>query len=391
MAFNKQTIKDIDIAGKRVLVRVDYNVPLGNNGEILDNLRIKASLPTLNYLLDKGCRLVLMSHLGRPEGKKDLKFSLRNVVTALSKELKKSVEFVDDCLKPTDPNAEISLLENVRFYPEEEANDSDFAAKLAKNGDVYVDDAFGVVHHPGASLVAITKILPSVAGLLLESEITAITTAIDDPDHPFVAVLGGAKISDKIELIDNLMSKVDRLLVGGAMANTFLAAKGLAIGKSKFEPDDIDVAQRIMESAGDKKVEIFLPDIDTVVGSTLTPEEPRRIVYMGAVKPTELILDIGPESLAKFENAIKDAKTIIWNGTLGMTELPQFAVGSQQFALELAARKATIIIGGGDTSGFIHHIGMADKFTLVSTGGGVALELMAGKKLEAVEALPDKA
>lgn len=394
MAFTKQTIEDASVAGKTVLLRADYNVPL-DDGEITDDLRIKSNLPTLKYLLEHGAAVVICSHLGRPEGKVDPSFSLKPVAAHLQKLMNMPVQFVDDCIgaeaqKPRRPG-EIVLLENLRFYPEEELNDTAFAQKLASGKDLYVDDAFGVVHHPAASLVAVTQYLPSVAGYLLQKEVTIITEAMERPAHPFVAVMGGAKISDKIELIEAFLNKVDILLIGGAMANTFFAATDMPIGKSKYDPDDIEEARRLVKLAADKGVKLLLPTKDAVVAPDPDKPEAKQTIDLVGISEDDMILDIGPQSLKEFNQALAGAKTIIWNGTIGVTEVEAFANGSRDLANAIASSGATTIVGGGDTAGFIDEIGMLEDFTHVSTGGGASLELMAGKKLPGVEALLDKA
>jgi phosphoglycerate kinase len=389
MAFSKKTVRDIDLSGKRVLVRVDYNVPVDAHGKVQDDLRIRSGLPTLQYLIERDCRLVLMSHLGRPEGKPDPALSLRDAAGVLSKLLKQPVDFVDDCLKQPPADSRLALLENLRFYPEEEANDRAFAKKLAGNGEVYVDDAFGAVHRANASLAAITEFLPAVAGLLLEHEVDTITDAVEHPKQPLIIVLGGAKIADKIELIDNFLPRAGAFLIGGAMANTFLAAAGRAIGKSKYDADGVSEAKRIVEHARRRGVKILLPEADVVVGQS-SQDAAGAVKPLEALSDSDMILDIGPESLAVFRAETDKAGTVIWNGTLGMTEFAPFAKGSRHFAESLARSKAEVIIGGGDTAGFIDQIGMLDKFTHVSTGGGASLELMAGKTLPGVAALLDK-
>lgn len=397
MAFGKKTVRDIDARGKTVLVSVDYNVPGDETGAVTDDLRVKASLPTLRYLLEHGCALVLISHRGRPEGKVVPELSLQPVAPILQKLLGRAVRFVGDCVGEEAQSAkeslqpgEVLLLENTRFHEGEEANDDGFAKALAEHCDLFVQDAFGNAHREHASTSAVTRHLPSVAGLLLEREADTITEALEHPARPFVAVLGGAKIADKIDLIDSFLAKVDRLLIGGAMANTFFAAQGISIGRSRYDEDDLDEARRILEHAKKKGVELVFPDQDAVVAKSIETPETKRVVRLSDIVDDEMILDIGPKSLEVFAAKLEGAKAIIWNGTLGITEEPAFIEGSKTLANLIANSSASSIVCGGDTTGFIDQIGMAGKFTHVSTGGGASLELMAGEKLPAIEALQNK-
>lgn len=404
MAFFKRTIKDVPIDHKTVLVRADYNVPLNKKGEISDDLRIRASIPTLEYLLKHHAKVVVMSHLGRPEGR-DKSQSLEPVAAHLSELLGKEVIFVEDCIgdkvvqavKKAPANAVI-LLENLRYYKEEEANDEKFAEKIAKSTGAryFVQDGFGVVHRAHASTDAITHFIPGVAGLLLEREYVTITSAMEHPKRPLVAVMGGAKISDKITVIERLVGVADRIVIGGAMANTFLKYKGYHVGASKVEDGQEPVLDGIYSAAHDKSEGyaddfIMLP-ADVAVAKEVSERATRRNVGIGEVAGDDIILDIGQKAIDNMVNAIQGAQTVIWNGTLGYAEFPEFAHGSARLALELASKpEITSIIGGGDTADFVLKWdgNGGESFTHVSTGGGASLELMAGKKLPGVESLLD--
>ena len=404
MAFFKRTIKDVPIDHKTVLVRADYNVPLNKQGKISDDLRIRASLPTLEYLHKHHCKVVITSHLGRPEGR-DASQSLEQVGERLSELLGKKVIFVEDCIGDKvvqavkkAPKDAIILLENLRYYTEEEANDEQFAKNIAKStgAQYFVQDGFGVVHRAHASTDAITHFVPGVAGLLLEREYVTITGAMEHPKRPLVAVMGGAKVSDKITVIERLVEVADRIIIGGAMANTFLKYKGFRVGASKVEEGQEAVLDGIYSAAHDKSHGhandfITLPS-DIAVADEISETAVRRNVPIGEVADSDIILDIGDQSIETVAGAVKEAKTVIWNGTLGYAELPEFAHGSARLALELASNKEiTSIIGGGDTADFVlKWDGNGGKsFTHVSTGGGASLELMAGKKLPGVESLLD--
>lgn len=403
MAFSKQTVHDVPLEHKTVLVRADYNVPLTDDGTISDDLRIRASLPTLEYLLDQGCKVVIMSHLGRPDGKRNEAFSLEPVAERLSELLKTPVQFVDDCIGDKVAQAvkklqtgQVLLLENVRFYAEEEANDLHFAKKIAAavRARYFVQDGFGVVHRAHASTDAIAQCIPGVAGLLLEREVTTISHAMKAPERPLVAVLGGAKVSDKIKVIEAFVQKADRILIGGAMANTFLRYKGLSVGKSKVETDQDDTIEAIYHAVA-KKVGIDQVDefilLPTDVAVATSPDESERtVVSVDAIATDMMALDIGSDTINRFCDAVSEAKTVIWNGTLGFSEKHPFAHGSARLSLVLASHPGiTSIIGGGDTADFVQKWdGQGGKsFTHVSTGGGASLDLMAGKKLPGVEAL----
>jgi phosphoglycerate kinase len=406
VGFFKHTVRDLpsDLRGQIVLVRADYNVPL-RDGKVSDDLRIRANLPTLHYLLDHGAKVVIISHLGRPEGR-DESLSLAPVAERLKELLERDVVFIDDCLGEKvyqgvrkAPQNSVILLENLRFYAEEEADDEKFAGELARytRANYFVEDGFGVVHRAHASTHAITLLLPSVAGLLLEREYTTITEAMEAPKRPLVAVLGGAKVSDKIEVVEKFVSIADTILIGGAMANTFLAYKGYAIGKSKAETDQKDTLDNIYTAATDKvgkeKVDEFIVlPTDVAVAPAIDESQKRTLRPITGIEPDDFALDIGDMSIETFTSIAGKAGTVIWNGPLGMDELPEFSHGSARLCLTLATHNdITSIVGGGDTADFVlkwdGHGGKS--FTHVSTGGGASLDLMAGKKLPGVEALLD--
>lgn len=404
--LHKRSIRKAPLTSKTVLVRADYNVPILEDGSIGDDFRIRASLPTIKKLLDDHCRVVIISHLGRPEGTRDEKYSLEPAARRLAQLLKRDVRFVDDCIGhkvkmaiKTAPHASVTVLENLRFYKEEEANDDSFAYQLAHDtGAAYfVQDGFGVVHREHASTDAITQYLPSLAGLLLEREYLMITGAMQTPRRPLLAILGGAKVSDKIPVIKALTSVADQIIVGGAMANTFLEHDGHDMGKSKFEPDQHDVIEDIYQtinrrvSAKFRENFLILPT-DVAVAKQADETAERHNISVDDLEKDDIALDIGEASIERMSKAIDRAQTIIWNGTLGMAELPNFAHGSARAALAIAEHPdAVSIIGGGDTVDFIRDWdnGNDESFTHVSTGGGASLELMAGKKLPGIESLLD--
>ena len=405
MTFFKQTIRDVPLDDQIVLVRADYNVPLAADGTIADDFRIRSNAPTLEALLERGCKVVVMSHLGRPEGR-DPKLSLEQIGVRLAKILKHDVHFVDDCIgdkvhqvvKRAPKNAVI-LLENLRFYTEEEADDHEFAKKIAAatGARYFVQDGFGVVHRAHASTHAITLCLPSVAGLLLEKEVSTITSAMEAPARPLIAVMGGAKVSDKIGVIQKFVDVADKIIVGGAMANTFLAYRGLNLGASKVESDQKDtldgIYNAVRSKVGDDKVDEFLVlPSDLAVAKQFDKNEARRIAPVANLASDDLALDDGDETIETVAKLVGEAKTVIWNGTLGVAEFPNFAHGSARLALTLATHPdITSIIGGGDTADFVLNwdAKQGGSFTLVSTGGGASLELMAGEKLPGVESLLD--
>lgn len=408
MAFAKRTIDSVPLHGKTVLLRADYNVPLNDDGTIADDFRIRSSLPTVKKLLDMGCKVVCVSHLGRPDGQPNPKYSLEPAAQRLAELLGEPVRFVDETIShkaemavKRAPSRGVIMLENLRFDSREEANDFEFAERLARvsQANYFVQDGFGVVHRAHASTSAITQYLPSVAGLLLEREVNTITNAMVSPKRPLLAVLGGAKVSDKIAVIEALVDVADRIFIGGAMANTFFAKCGVNMGKSKFETDQYDVIDRIYDrvraKVGEDAINDFLvlPD-DLEVSETLTPaaDEPRRIVLRDGVGENDIALDIGDATIERLAGFVRESGTVIWNGTLGMAETIQFANGSARLSLELAIHpEITSIVGGGDTADFVINWDArhGDSFTHVSTGGGASLELMAGQKLPGVEALLD--
>jgi phosphoglycerate kinase len=404
MSFFKRTIRDVPIDNKTVLVRADYNVPLTASGTISDDLRIKASLPTIEHLLSRNATVVIMSHLGRPEGRES-KYSLKPVAKHLSKLLGRPVLFVDNCIGDTvvqavkkAPQGSVLLLENLRFYSEEEANDSGFAEDIAKSTGAryFVQDGFGVVHRAHASTDAITNCIPSVAGLLLEREYVTITGAMEHPKRPFVTIMGGAKVSDKITVIERFVGIADKIIIGGAMSNTFLKYKGHHMGSSKVEAGQEKVLDGIYLAAH-KKLDTSIDDFvilpeDVAVAKTVSKTAVRKNIKLGNLDSKDISLDIGDASIDRMVKEIQNAKTVIWNGTLGYAELPEFAHGSARLALSLATQpNTTSIIGGGDTADFVlKWDGEGGKsFTHVSTGGGASLELMAGEKLPGIESLMD--
>lgn len=400
--MNKQTVRDIDLKGKRVLVRVDYNVPI-KDGVVGDTLRIEASFETINYLREQDCSIVLMSHLGRPDGKPDAKYSLKSVAAKATELLGHEITFVADCVGETAKAAveamtpgDIILLENTRFHAEEEANYPAFAEQLAAWGEVYVDDAFAAIHRAHASTEGVTHFLPSVAGLLVEKEVEHLLGAIEKPNRPLVAIVGGAKVSSKIEVLEYLIPKVDILMLGGAMANTFYLADGKKVGKSLVEPDQVEVARSLVALATTEDTELLLPD-EVVVSKSLTEPINVRTITLDAVQDDDIIVDATESFAARLSPAVFefldfDHKcTVIWNGPIGITEVPEFSAGSLALAGAIVALPGEIsIIGGGDTAAFIDDAGRHDQFTWVSTGGGASLELMSGKKLPGIEALLDK-
>ena len=385
-------LEDLSVKGKRVFTRVDFNVPI-KNGKVTDELRIAAALPTIKYLIKQGAIVILASHLGRPDGKPTEKYSLEPVAVSLSELLNKEVIFIHDCVgqKVVDRinklvPGQIALLENLRFHAEEEANDPDFAKQLASLADVYVDDAFAVAHRAHASVVGIPKYLPSVSGKLIEAEVNNLSSLLTHPKHPFVAIIGGAKISDKIAFMHQLMSKADTLIIGGAMANTFLAAQGHNMQASVQDTKGQAVAKAILEEAHHKEIKIVMP-LDVVVADKAEDGAKHRTVMVGLLQPGDMALDLGPLTTTAINEALQGAKTVFWNGTLGLTEVKAFSKSSRDLAEHLAKLRAETIIGGGDTAGFIDEVHLHDKFDFVSTGGGAALELLAGKTLPALTPL----
>lgn len=390
--FNKKTIRDIDVSGKRVLVRVDFNVPL-KEGKVVDDTRIRAALPTLNYLLDHGAALILCSHLGRPKGEPMPEFSLRPVAEHLSTLIGRPVAFAEECVGPMAEQAasalkpgEILLLENTRFQPGETKNDPQMAKQLAALADIYVNDAFGSAHRAHASTEGVAKYLPAVAGFLMEKEIQYLGQAIADPKRPFVAILGGAKISDKIGVIRNLLQKADRVLIGGGMANTFFKAQGYPVGDSLVEADALDTARELLAQGGAK---LRLP-VDVVIADGFENEAQRKVMSMGPIPEGWRIMDIGPETISAYRKVIAEAGTVVWNGPMGVFEFPAFATGTFELAKAIADSKATSIIGGGDSVAAVQQAGMAERITHISTGGGASLEMLEGIILPGLAALQDK-
>lgn len=399
MIFNKKTIRDIDLAGKRVLVRVDFNVPLDSERHITDDTRIRAALPTIRYVFDQGAAVILMSHLGRPDGKVVYTFRLAPVAQRLSDLLGKPVEMATDCIGPeVEAQAkalqpgQVLLLENLRFHKEEEKNDPDFARQLAALGEVYVNDAFGTAHRAHASTEGVTRHVPGVAGFLMEKEINFLGSALEHPRRPFAALIGGAKVSDKIVVLERLISMVDSVLIGGGMANTFLKAEGYEIGDSLFEESKLDVARDLISKAQQRGIAFVLP-IDVVVADRFAADAHYQVVASDQVQRGWRVMDIGPKTIEAFSKVLADAQTIVWNGTLGVAEMPAFAKGTDAIIAILAGRTAagaTTIIGGGDSAAAVEQAGAAEKMTHVSTGGGTSLEFLEGRVLPGVAALQDK-
>ncbi len=388
----KKTVRDVEVEGKRVLVRVDFNVPL-TEGRVADDTRIRAALPTINYLLQHEAKVILMSHLGRPKGKVVDELRLDPVAERLSELVDRPVRKLDDCVGPEVEAAvarmqpgDVFLLENTRFHPEEKSNAPAFAEKLASLADVFVNDAFGAAHRAHASVVGVAEYLPSVAGFLMEKEIAFLGQALAAPEHPFVAILGGAKISSKIGVIDNLLTRVDGLLIGGGMANTFLKAQGHEIGQSLVEDDSLDVARERLERAGERLV---LP-VDVVIADRFDAEADSKVMPVDQVPEDLRILDIGPETVELFKRKLAGARTVVWNGPMGVFEFPRFAEGTFAIARFLADLEATTIVGGGDVVAAVGRAGVADRIAHVSTGGGASLEFLEGKPLPGVAALEDK-
>jgi phosphoglycerate kinase len=391
--MNKKTVRDIDPRHKRILMRVDFNVPL-KDGAVADDTRIRAALPTIRYLVERGGEVVLCSHLGRPKSGPDPKYSLKPAAQRLSELLGKPVPLVPDCVGPTAESAaadmrpgDVILLENLRFHPEEEKNDPAFAQKLSVLADLYVNDAFGSAHRAHASTEGVAHFLPAVAGFLMEKEIEYLGQAVDNPKHPFVAILGGAKISDKIGVIENLLAKADRILIGGGMANTFLKAQGVAVGDSLVEDGSLDTARQLVAKAGRKLV---LP-VDVILGDKFDAEaQSRTVAVTEGVAAGWRILDIGPRTVAAFAEALKGTALVVWNGPMGVFEFPAFAAGTNAVARLVADCGATSIIGGGESVSAVEQAGLADKMSHISTGGGASLEMLEGKVLPGVAALQDK-
>jgi phosphoglycerate kinase len=389
-----KSVKDVEVTGKRVFVRVDFNVPTNDQGGITDDTRIKAHLPTINYVMEKKGKVILASHLGRPKGKRNEKYSLKPVAVRLSELLGRQVAFADDCIGPDAEGAvaamkdgDVLLLENLRFHGEEEKNDKGFAQDLAKLCDVYVDDAFAVAHRAHASNAGITAFVSTCAvGLLLESELAYLKKATENPVRPLVAIIGGAKVSDKIGVLEKLIEKVDKLLIGGGMAFTFLRAQGYEVGKSLCEEDMLDTARAILEKAHLRNVKLYLP-VDCVIAQAVAADAVIKYVSVQEIPKEWMALDIGPASTTLFGEAIADARTIVWNGPMGVFELDPFSRGTFSLVTFVANAHALSIVGGGDTDTAVHRAGEAHRISYISTGGGAFLELLEGKTMPAVEAL----
>ncbi len=395
--MDKASVRDVSVNGKRVLVRVDFNVPIEEkSGKITDDGRIRAALPTIRYLIENGAMVILASHLGRPDGKVVDSMRMGPVARRLSELLGKDVATTDDCVGPeTERTAarlrkgDVLLIENLRFHPEEEANVPAFADALARLADIYVDDAFGTAHRKHASIVGVARDRPSVAGLLMERELQMLGGLLESPAHPFCALLGGAKISDKIGLLGSIMGKVDRVLIGGGMAATFLRAKGHGTGLSLTEEDRIGTAAEIMREAEKRNIRLLLP-ADVLVADKIGPDAASRTVPSDAVPSDMRIVDIGTNAISSFKDQLKDSKTVFWNGPMGIYEIPAFSAGTQAMAKTIAGLQASTVIGGGSTADIVASLGLEEKMTFVSTGGGASLSFLSGEKLPGVEALWDK-
>ncbi|MDU5081082.1 phosphoglycerate kinase [uncultured Tissierella sp.] len=395
--LNKKSLKDLDFTGKKVLVRCDFNVPMDGNGKITDDIRITSSLPTINYLIEKDAKIILMSHLGRPKGEANKKYSLKAVADRLTELLNKEVIFAEDdnvvssaVKRQIDAmeDGDVLLLENTRFRKEEEENEENFAKDLASLGDLYVNDAFGTSHRAHASNVGVSTYLPSAVGFLVEKEISVMGKALESPERPFVAILGGAKVSDKIGVIENLINKVNTIIVGGGMAYTFLKAQGHEIGKSLLEEDKIELAKELLQKAKDNNVKLMLP-VDVVAAREFKNDTEFKTVKIDNIPEDMMGLDIGDESIKLFSNLIKEAKTVIWNGPMGVFEMENFAGGTDAIAKAMAESEGITIVGGGDSASAVEKSGYAEKMTHISTGGGASLEFLEGKILPGIEAISD--
>ena len=394
--MSKKTVRDIELKGKKVFVRCDFNVPMDENQNITDNRRIVAALPTIKYLIEQNCKIILASHLGRPKGEVKPEFSLAPVAKELSKQLGQEVLMAKDVIGESAKSlaenlqeGQVMLLENVRFHREETDNDPEFAKELASMAEVFVNDAFGTAHRAHASTEGVSHYLPSVSGFLIEKELKFLGEALNNPERPFVAILGGAKVSDKIGVIDSLLEKVGTLMIGGGMAYTFFKAQGYEVGNSLCEPDKCELALNLMKKAEEKGVKFLLP-IDTKVGKEFKPDTESKTVDWTDIPEGWEGFDIGEKTIEMFKNELKTAKTVVWNGPLGLFEFDQFAIGTNAIAHALAEIDATTIIGGGDSAAAVEKAGLADKMTHISTGGGASLEFLEGKKLPGIECLQDK-
>lgn len=396
--MNKKRMEDLQVSGEKVLVRCDFNVPMDKEGNITDDIRIRAALPTINYLLDKNAGVILMSHLGRPKGEANPKYSLAPVAKRIGELIGKDVIFADDDTV-TGPVAQqgaknlqpgqVMLLQNVRYRKEEEKNDPSFSRELSTLGTIYINDAFGTAHRAHCSTTGLAEYLPAAMGFLIEKEVQFLGKALEDPEKPFVAILGGAKVSDKIGVIENLLTKVNTLVIGGGMAYTFLKAKGYEIGKSLLEEDKIQLAKELMEKAAANNVALLLP-VDTVSASDVSAEAAYETVDVDAMPSDGIGVDIGPKTVALYKGAITDAKTVVWNGPMGVFEIDAFATGTRELAKALSESQAVTIIGGGDSAAAVEQLGYADAMTHISTGGGASLEFLEGKVLPGIAAIPEK-
>lgn len=390
--MNKKTVKDSDFKGKRVIMRVDFNVPMAD-GKVTDDKRIKASLPTIQYILEQGASLILMSHLGRPKGGPDPVFSLKAAAEVLAGHLGRPVQMAPDCVGPDVEKmakalkpGDVLMLENTRFHKGEEKNDLELAKQMAALAEIYVNDAFGSAHRAHSSTEGIARFLPAVSGFLMEQELEYLGRAVSNPEHPYIAILGGAKISDKIQVVETLLSKCDKLIIGGGMANTFLAAQGYNMQDSLVEAGSVETAKTILQKAGDK---IILP-VDAVIADKFDAEAKTQVVDVDKIPAGWRMMDIGSKTLELYKNALKGAKLIVWNGPVGVFEMPKFAEGTFALAKLLAESGATTVIGGGDSASAVKKAGVAKQMTHVSTGGGASLEFLEGKELPGVAALQDK-
>ena len=394
--WNKLSIKDLNIKGKRLFIRVDFNVPLDENLNITDDRRIRSALPTINYAIDEGSKIILASHLGRPKGKADKRYSLASVARRLQRLIKKEVTFLPDCVGPRVEEAvgkmadgDIILIENLRFHPEEEANDEAFGKALSRLADYYINDAFGAAHRSHASITGIAKFLPAAAGFLLQKEIEYLQGVINNPVRPFVAILGGAKVSGKIDVIKNLENKVDKVIVGGGMAYTFLKAEGYNVGESLVENNMLELATKIREGVVSKGIKFYLP-VDCVIAQSIEPAAETKLVTAQEIPNGWKAVDIGPASVKLFSIALENAKTILWNGPMGVFEVDAFSRGTYAIAHSVADAYALTIVGGGDTDLAVSRAGVSESISFISTGGGAALELLEGKALPGLMALTDK-
>ena len=396
--LRKKTLEDLEVQGKKVLVRCDFNVPMDKEGNITDDIRIRAAMPTVEYILNKGGAVILMSHLGRPNGEPNPKYSLAPISKRISELIGKEVKFADDDMVVGEitkklaselKEGEVLLLQNVRYRKEEEKNDEAFSKELASLGDIYINDAFGTAHRAHSSTAGVASFLPSAMGYLIEKEVGFMGKALEAPERPFVAILGGAKVSDKIGVIENLIEKVDALIIGGGMAYTFFKAQGYDVGKSLLEEDKVDLASSLIAKAKEKNVDLLLP-VDTVVAKEFAAEAEHWTVNSNSIPSETMGLDIGEKTRELFAQKIEKAKTIIWNGPMGVFEMPAFAKGTKEVAKALADSGATTIIGGGDSAAAVEQLGYADKMTHISTGGGASLEFLEGKILPGIDVLENK-